>query len=426
MIRRLVIGLVLVVASLGADAAPALATGSETPCVYTGGHISLLDTFDLLTGRDYRCVEIFADAAPDWQQWAAPGAVLSQDSTYRDFQWGDWAEQTASARQLIITLNLYPSSENSDPNVLAEGAAGNFESYATTFAQNLVNAGLGNSIIRLAHEANGDWYADSIPNTPSGDANWVQFWRNTVIAMRAVPGAHFKFDWTVNPGYRNIPLSNWYPGDDVVDIIGVDAYDAGVPASVPFSGRWNYLYNEPDGIGAVATFAQQHGKPISIPEWGLGPAAQPGDGQGGDDPAYINGIASVMRNDNVAYESYFFGELEQLQLENSPLSLAAYIYHFGPHGDAVGLPTSSPAPQVTITGGPADASTITAGPVTFTFSDSNPADTPVCSTDGQPWRACSTASSDTITVAAGWHYWRVQVGDQNEQMSLHGRTFTAN
>jgi len=96
----------------------------------------------------------------------------------------------------------------------------------------------------LAHEGERRLVSDSIPNTPLATPT------GSILAqhrdpMRAVPGAHFKFDWTVNPAIANIPLSNWYPGDDVVDIIGVDAYDAGVPASVPFSGRWNYLYNEP-------------------------------------------------------------------------------------------------------------------------------------------------------------------------------------
>ena len=212
----------------------------------------------------------------------------------------------------------------------------------------------------LGHEANGNWYPDSIPDTTAGDAQWIQFWRNTVIAMRSVPGADFQFDWTVNAGYRNIPLSEWYPGNDVVDIIGVDAYDGGVPASVSFANRWNFLYNEADGLGAVEAFAVAHGKPLSIPEWGLGPANQPGKGQGGDDPAYINGIASVVANDNVAYESYFDSGQEGTQFFDSPLSIQAYRQGFGANGTAVAATdrrtqamVQSPAPSLAITGGPA-------------------------------------------------------------------------
>ncbi len=43
--------------------------------------------------------------------------------------------------------------------------------------------------------------------------------------MRSVPGASFRFDWTINAGYRPIPFNDYYPGNDVVDIIGMDVYD---------------------------------------------------------------------------------------------------------------------------------------------------------------------------------------------------------
>jgi hypothetical protein len=130
-----------------------------------------------------------------------------------------------------------------------------------------------------------------------------------------------------------------------------------------------------------------------------------------------------VRSDNVAYESYFFSGLEQLQLENAPLSLAAYVKHFGPNGDSVGTPDASSLPSVQITGGYQDGSQVPAGPVEFTFTAAG--GNAVCSLDGQPWRACSAASDDTATVPAGWHYWRVQVSNAANQVALHGRTFTA-
>ena len=41
-------------------------------------------------------------------------------------------------------------------------AAGSYNQYATTLAQNLVSYGAGNIVIRLGTEANGTWEADYV------------------------------------------------------------------------------------------------------------------------------------------------------------------------------------------------------------------------------------------------------------------------
>jgi beta-mannanase len=155
-------------------------------------------------------------------------------------------------------------------------------------------------------------------------SQWAVFWRRTVQAMRSVPGAHFQFDWTVNAAVRPIPLSDFYPGNASVDIVGIDAYDQGVAVGQP---RWDTIYNRPDGIADVLDFANAHGKPLSIPEWGL---SAPGLGSGGgDDPSYVNGIGNLVRDNNVAYQSYFFTDQFATQLLLDWRSLHAYRGYFG-------------------------------------------------------------------------------------------------
>ena len=245
--------------------------------------------------------------------------------------------------------------------------------------------------------------------------------------MRSVPGAHFLFDWCVNAGYRNVPLSSFYPGDDVVNIIGVDTYDNN--ALNPKQVSWNAIYNEPDGLGAVLAFAKANGKPFSIPEWGLVPSQMPGGG-GGDDPAYIDGIASVVANNNVAYQSYFDGLQEGPQFFNSPSSIAAYRVHFGANGDAVDPSVRpadaepSPAPVLAITAGPADAAVL--GTRTVTYKISVPVGyRPMRQIDSQPVVPCTSTSSEVLTgLNSGFHYLRVTVADNvNDFMSLLGRAF---
>jgi beta-mannanase len=216
------------------------------------------------------------------------------------------------------------------------GASGAYDGYAVELAQNLVKDGLGDSIIRLGHEANGTWYKDSLGSTQADYNAWRTYWARIVTAMRSVPGADFQFDWTISEGYRPIPLADWYPGTNVVDIIGIDAYDSqpGQHTYASQAAQWNAVYSESEGVADVIAFAEANGKPLSIPEWGL---VSPSNGGAGDNPAYVDGIASVVKHDLVRYQSYFnrtSGGV--LPLQTLTASLAAYRSHFGTGGDAVG------------------------------------------------------------------------------------------
>jgi glycosyl hydrolase family 26 len=341
---------------------------SKSVCAYGANNVAKLGAFGTLVGRDINCALVYNDASPDWAGWETPWFLYHGDPNYN---WRKWKTAPGTDRHLIITQNLFPASENS-LDWRHMGANGDYEAHARALAQNLVATGLGDSVIRLGHEANGTWYPDSIGSTQADFDLWKQFWRRTVLAMRSVPGANFRFDWCINAGYRAIPLDSFYPGDDVVDIVGIDAYDAGVPTNR--TDRWNYLYTQPDGIRDVERFAAAHGKPMSIPEWGVGPAGS--NNSGGDDPAYVDGIASVVRNNRLAYQSYFYNYDWATQLAGGPLSLASYITHFGIAGDSVSTtlappapapappapPTSDPAPAVPRTSDPAPAARRAARP----------------------------------------------------------------
>jgi hypothetical protein len=317
---------------LAAAAAPTPAQANpmdgdaKRSCVYPAHSVGTLGEFDRLVGRDVDCVMVFNDAAPDWTGWEKPWFVTHGDANYN---WAKW-KAAVPGRQLIITQNLFPSTEKG-ADWLSMGASGVYTDHARALAQNLVAAGLGDSVIRLAHEANGDWYPYSLPNTAEGNAKWVQFWRQTVLAMKSVPGADFRFDWCVNAAYRPIALDSWYPGDDVVDIVGDDAYDSGIPLRIV--DRWWTVWTRPLGLQAMRDFAVAHGKPLSIPEWGVAPVTHAM--AGGDDERYVDGIGRTVRYNAVAYQAYFYKYEWADQLRNGPLSLAAYKRHFGAQGDAV-------------------------------------------------------------------------------------------
>lgn len=339
LLRTLAAGICL--AAIPSSTAHAVATPHDSAaqdnkraCVYSQHSVSTLQSFDALVGRDIDCVLVYNDASPDWAGWEKPWFIVHPDP---DLNWAKWVA-AGSGRQLIVTQNLFPSSLN-DTDWRTAGARGDYESHAVALAQNLVAAGLGNSVIRLAHEANGDWYPDNVGSSTADYQAWVQFWRNTVLAMKSVPGASFKFDWSVNANYRNIPLDQWYPGDDVVDYVGIDAYDSGITSQLD---RWATVFSRPLGVNTVLQFAKAHGKPLSIPEWGIAPPTT--SLSGGDDPGYVDGIAGVVRDNDVAYQAYFYAHDWATELASSPNSLAEYRLHFGAGGDSTQDGTTAPAP----------------------------------------------------------------------------------
>jgi len=301
---------------------------TKTVCAYGYHHVSIFQHFERLVGRDIDCALVYNDASPDWAGWENPWFIHHPDP---DLNWARWATAPGKGRQLIITQNLFPASLAHSRRWRAAGARGAYTGHARALARNLVSAGLGSSVIRLAHEANGTWYPDSIGSTNSDFRRWRRFWRKTVLAMRSVPGAHFRFDWTVNAGWRPIPFRKFYPGSDVVDIVGIDAYDSGVKSR---TGRWRTVYGRRNGLRDAIRFARRHHKPLSIPEWGVG---TPGLGSlaGGDDPSYVDGIAKVVRTKRVAYQSYFYAHEWADQFTTGTRSLASYRRHFGAAGDSV-------------------------------------------------------------------------------------------
>ena len=295
---------------------------SKRNCVYSAHKISILNQFDRLVGTQINCAMVYNNANPTWANWEKPWFI--DYYTKPNYDWSAWAIAPGTHRQLVITQNLIPDEAQGGP-WLQRGAAGDYVSHARALARNLVAAGLGGSIIRLSPEANGTWNSDSLGPNRASWRLWDRFWRRTVIAMRSVAGAHFEFDWCIVALWRALPLSEIYPGNDVVNIIGIDVYDTGKIGTTA-QARWNDAYGGPDGIADVLHFARAHGKPISIPEWGVSPRSQ---AEGfGDDPTFVNGIGSVVRNNPVAYQSYFYKYGYATQLADGPLSLASYRKNF--------------------------------------------------------------------------------------------------
>lgn len=295
----------------------------------------------------------------NWLGRQVPGAV----DFYADGSWSDlktnqywqlkpWAD---SKYQVALSIAMLPKDGTS---TLAAGASGQYNQHWQTIAQNLVNAGLESSVLRIGHEFNGNWYPWYAANDPT---SWPVYWRQIVNTMRAVPGANFKFDWNVNNGHSAFEADTVYPGDAYVDIIGVDAYNQSwIPNYTDPVARWNDIYNGHHGLAFWASFASAHNKPLSLPEWGTG--TRPDGHGGGDDAYFIQQMYNFISSTPMAYHNYWdycasdvCGGLTSGQF---PTSAAKFKELFAP------LLPASPAPEISI-----NDSTVGTGLHQFEFSN---------------------------------------------------------
>ncbi|MFG3499253.1 glycoside hydrolase family 26 protein [Streptomyces sp. NPDC047928] len=188
-----------------------------------------------------------------------------------------WAEWRRAREDRLLVLNVPMMERNESPlpdglvrALLRRGADGLFDHHFRALAERLVRLGVEDTVIVLGWEMNGSTYSHRCGPDP---AAWKTYWKRIVTTMREVPGQKFRFDFAPNRGRDAIPWTECYPGDDVVDIVGMDSYDQ------PPGRTFDEQANEPYGLRDHVRFAAAHGKAISYPEWGLF--------RNGDNPEYM-------------------------------------------------------------------------------------------------------------------------------------------
>jgi hypothetical protein len=254
--------------------------------------------FGAFTGSDRDGVDAFAEFTSWLGTTVTVGHAYLPGQEWEDLEGPDWvldpwsAWRTAAPDRMFV-LNVPMVAPNEPPlpdedaaRLLRLGAAGEYDHHFYRLAQRLVERGAADTILVLGWEMNGTTYSSRC--APDAQA-WKQYWRRIVTTMRAVPGQRFRFDFAPVRGVHAISWPQCYPGDDVVDIVGMDSYDQA-------PGRtFDDFVNQPEGLRMHAAFAARHGKPTSFPEWGLFDY--------GDDPAYVHAMHTWITTHDVAYHT---------------------------------------------------------------------------------------------------------------------------
>ena len=157
---------------------------------------------------------------------------------------------------------------------LAGCAAGDFDEQWRNFGNLMVQHGRGDSVVRLGWEFN----ERTMPWRGIDTQAYIGCYRNAADNIRAA-NPDVILDWTINAhgspdGLCGGLSTNCYPGDDYVDIIGIDNYDH-YPWS-PTKADFDRTAAAPEGLTWLYAFAQQHKKPFSVGEWGVVPTGDAG------------------------------------------------------------------------------------------------------------------------------------------------------
>ncbi|MEV0355095.1 glycosyl hydrolase [Nocardia sp. NPDC050697] len=196
----------------------------------------------------------FAAAAPDAELTAVTGATPI-------ITWEPW---------LALGAGRYDRSAFP----LTAIAAGAEDDHVRAWARALAPHRAG---LRFAHEFNGDWYPWS------GDPEcYVRAWRRLhgLIAAEA-PGV--RWIWSPNAPFAQVPAA-WYPGDEYVDVVGLDGYNWGTARP---GGRW---VRPAELFGPALAALRELGKPVLVTEVGCAEA-------GGSKPAWITELVALLTAD---------------------------------------------------------------------------------------------------------------------------------
>jgi Glycosyl hydrolase family 26 len=261
-------------------------------------HVRYLGVYEPGSPDSYSGVEKFAHAV---------GRQPDLVSYYSG--WGEKFQRTfaatASDHGATTIVQIDPTNIS-----LAEIAAGKYDSYITSFADD-VAAFRHKVVICFGHEMNGFWETWGYHHTPA--KVFIAAWRHIVNTFRSHNTSNVIWLWQVNSSSSQTgPARDWWPGSKYVTWVGVSGYYY-LPGN-NFGNVFNPV------ISNIRQFSQA---PLLIAETAVGPQA--GQQRG------IKDLFDGLRLNNyiglVWFDQHSTGGLykgEDWRLEDSPAALSAF------------------------------------------------------------------------------------------------------
>lgn len=261
--------------------APQVGAGTAQPgatylrSVYVGNDVPDLHAYEAWLGRRTDGVQLHTGRA-GWSDWLSSIGWLAD-------RWH------GVDRTIFWSIPLF-----AEGATLEEASAGAYNDRYVAAARVLAAARPAPERVRVrtGWEFNGTWQ----PWAAGGkEAAYRGAFRQFVASFRSVSD-RFEFEWTPNAGDFGMNPEEAYPGDDVVDVIGMDFYYNHEWDSPDPLAAWSWKVNERYGLAWHQRFAAAHGKPTAYAEWGVGSDA---------DAPFVAAAAAWFAAHDVVYASYW-------------------------------------------------------------------------------------------------------------------------
>ena len=174
--------------------------------------------------------------------------------------------------------------------------------------------------LRFAHEANGTWYPWSASRGTSPES-YIATWRRAHQIFAEKNADNVKWVWAPNVSFPgSTSIVDTYPGDDFVDVVGLDGYNWGTTRPTTHWIAPEDLFGPTlDELHAIAP-----GKPIVVTEVG---SAE----QGGDKAQWVRKLLDFLQRDARVAGFIWFDHAKETdwRLASTPESAAAFAEELG-------------------------------------------------------------------------------------------------
>ena len=278
----------------------------------------VIKQFEKQTGVRLDLVDVYLD-------WFTPYANVSHSVKHIASRGAlpilTWEAQTVTTQEILDGTRMLP---------MRDGRKVSIDDYIEEFAKGACrSAALTHQpvLIRMLHEMNGNWFAWGIGYERDGklvnsEASYKAAWIKLHDAFTDRCGDDIRFIWAVNHISigEGTSIMGGYPGDEYVDLVGIDGYNWGTKAS------WGWQDFYAIFQSGLCTLERETTKPILIAEVGSSEA-------GGDKARWIQDLTAniqarerlrgfVWLNDH-KYEVQIDGNMDW-PIQSSATALKAY------------------------------------------------------------------------------------------------------
>ncbi|MEY9848650.1 glycoside hydrolase family 26 protein [Streptacidiphilus sp. BW17] len=301
--------ILLALASAGASlptASPERSVRSVTTGAYIpdpdgdpAGWHGQLDQYDAAVGRRPSTVQWYV-------QWEGRQPFPTSDALY----------VRSRGQTPFITWESWDSSGgvNQPAYALSKILAGKFDAYIAQWA--IAARAFGTTVyLRWGAEMNGNWNPWDPGVNGNTTAQYVAAWKHIRTVFTAAGATNVKWLWTpINQYTDSTPLSEVYPGDEYVDLVGVDGYNWGTSRSGRTWQSFTEVFNP-----TIATIRTLTVKPLWLTEVGCTEL-------GGDKAAWITAMfAAVAGDTRIGGLMWFNADKEtDWRVWSSPAALSAF------------------------------------------------------------------------------------------------------